>query len=92
MVAMETMGLQHRTQLQFICEKDAAARRLTLSHVCPSIVYEDIPPALLGVCLSAMCMHQGFLVSLGPQQGSPGVHMIGKDVAASSPTFTIISA
>ena len=42
MVAMERMGLQHRTQLQFICEKDAAARRLTLSHVSPSIVYEDI--------------------------------------------------
>ena len=42
MVAMERMGLQHRTQLQFICEKDAAARRLTLSHASPSIVYEDI--------------------------------------------------
>ena len=53
MVAMETMGLQHRTQLQFICEKDAAARRLTLSHVCPSIVYEDIttrPVGSMPVC------------------------------------------
>ena len=42
MVAMEKMGLMNQTQLKFICEKDAAARRLTLSHASPSIVYEDI--------------------------------------------------
>lgn len=53
MVAMEKMGLQHRSQLQFICEKDAAARRLILSHVSPSIVYEDIttrPVGSMPVC------------------------------------------
>ena len=53
MVAMGKMGLMHQTQLKFICEKDAAARRLTLSHASPSIVYEDIttrPVERMPVC------------------------------------------
>jgi DNA (cytosine-5)-methyltransferase 1 len=53
MVAMEKMGLMDQTQLKFICEKDAAARRLTLSHASPSIVYEDIttrPVERMPVC------------------------------------------
>ena len=53
MVAMGKMGLMHQTQLKFICEKDAAARRLTLSHASPSLVYEDIttrPVERMSVC------------------------------------------
>jgi DNA (cytosine-5)-methyltransferase 1 len=47
MVAFDQMGLADRAQLKFICEKDAAARQLILSHQSPSVVYNDITTRLV---------------------------------------------
>ena len=42
MAAFDKMDLGGRAQLQFICEKDTAARNLILAHRCPKVVFEDI--------------------------------------------------
>ena len=44
MVALEHMGLGDpgKSQLQFICEKDAAARKFILAHRAPACVYDDV--------------------------------------------------
>ena len=45
MVALNMMT--SRTELEFICEKDPAARRLILAHTSPKHVYEDITTRLV---------------------------------------------
>ena len=42
MAALDQMGLGKQTRLRFICEKDAAARKLILAHRTPDFIYEDI--------------------------------------------------
>ena len=42
MAALDQMGLGNQTRLRFICEKDAAARKLILAHRAPDFIYEDI--------------------------------------------------
>ena len=42
MAAFDHMGLGDRAQLQFICEKDTAARKLILAHRYPKVVFHDI--------------------------------------------------
>ena len=44
MVALEHMGLGDpgKSQLQFICEEDAAARKFIFSHRAPACVYDDV--------------------------------------------------
>ena len=42
MVALEGLGLGQRARLRFICEKDAAARRLICAHRSPEHIFNDI--------------------------------------------------
>ena len=42
MAALDHVGLGGQTRLRFVCEKNAAARKLILAHQNPDIVYEDI--------------------------------------------------
>ena len=42
MAALERLGLGGQTRLRFVCEKDAAARKLILAHQKPDLIYEDI--------------------------------------------------
>ena len=53
MAAFDQMGLGDRAQLQFICEKYPAARKLILAHRCPKVVFHDIttrPVQKMPVC------------------------------------------
>ena len=53
MAAFDKMDLGDRAQLQFICEKDTAARNLILAHRRPKVVFNDIttrPVQKMPVC------------------------------------------
>ena len=53
MAAFDKMDLGDRAQLQFICEKDTAARNLILAHRRPEVVFNDIttrPVQKMPVC------------------------------------------
>ena len=42
MAAFDKMDLDDRAQVQFICEKDTAARNLILAHRRPNVAFNDI--------------------------------------------------
>ena len=53
MAAFDKMDLGDRAQLQFICEKDNAARSLILAHRSPKVMFTDITtrPVQKDACL-----------------------------------------
>jgi hypothetical protein len=93
MAAFDNMDLGDRAQLEFICEKDTAARNLVLAHRQAKVVCLMISlPVKSKICLSATSTRQGFRANLGQPQGSARALMTGKVVDICSSTFTSTSA